>query len=319
MYPVRHDFFLRKAVHMSDLQKKSPRRARPQKSKRAAAERRSTSLFLIPSAVGVAVFFLAPLAVVLYYSFIENPFYPVFAGLDNYISLLKNAAFLRAVRNTGIFSAMAVPLAIVIPLLFAMLLMKKLPMKSLFRTVLISPLMVPTASVVLIWEVLFHQNGAVNDWLAFFGAAPIDWFKSDFSQLTVLLLFLWKNIGYNMILFMAALAGIPKDVLEAAELDGAGGWLTFWRIKMPYLFSTVFFVGILSLINSFKVFREIYLLTGDYPYDSLYMLQHFMNNMFRSLDYQKLSCAAVIMAAVIAVIIAAVFRIDDKIGESVEE
>lgn len=282
-------------------------------------ERFRTGLFLVPSGLGVLVFFIAPLFVVLYQSVIANPFLPEFVGLDNYIALLKNSAFLRAAKNTAVFSAVAVPLAVVIPLLLAILLMKKIPLKSVFRTVLISPLMVPIASVVLIWEVLFHQNGVVNEWLTVFGVEAIDWFKSDFSQITIVLLFLWKNTGYNMILFMAALAGIPKDMLEAAELDGAGALCTFFKIKMPYLFSSIFFVGILSLINSFKVFREVYLLTGDYPYDTLYMLQHFMNNMFRSLDYQKLSCAAILMAAVVTVIIAVLFRIDDKLGESIEE
>lgn len=302
-------------------EKKTERRSRRESryTRTERVERRRTRLFLIPSVLGVLIFFIAPLGVVLYQSLIANPFLPEFVGLQNFVSLLDNSAFLRASRNTAVFSAVSVPLAVVIPLLFAMLLMKKIPMKSVFRTVLISPLMVPIASVVLIWEVLFHYNGVVNDWLSVFGIMPIDWFKSDLSQLTIVLLFLWKNVGYNMILFMAALAGIPKDVLEAAELDGAGAVRTFFKIKLPYLFSSIFFVGILSLINSFKVFREVYLLTGDYPYDTLYMLQHFMNNMFRSLDYQKLSCAAILMAIVVSLIIGILIWIDDRLARNIEE
>lgn len=302
-------------------EKKTERRSRRESryTRTERVERRRTRLFLIPSVLGVLIFFIAPLGVVLYQSLIANPFLPEFVGLQNFVSLLDNSAFLRASRNTAVFSAVSVPLAVVIPLLFAMLLMKKIPMKSVFRTVLISPLMVPIASVVLIWEVLFHYNGVVNDWLSVFGIMPIDWFKSDLSQLTIVLLFLWKNVGYNMILFMAALAGIPKDVLEAAELDGAGAVRTFFKIKLPYLFSSIFFVGILSLINSFKVFREVYLLTGDYPYDTLYMLQHFMNNMFRSLDYQKLSCAAILMAIVVSLIIGVLIWIDDRLARNIEE
>ena len=192
-------------------------------------------------------------------------------------------------------------------------------MKSLFRTILISPLMVPIASVVLIWEVLFHNNGVVNEWLLAWGGTAIDWFKSDFSQLTIVLLYLWKNVGYNMILFMAALAGVPKEITEAAALDGAGALRTFFRIKVPYLSSTILFVTILSVINSFKVFREVYLLTGDYPYDSLYLLQHFMNNMFKSLDYQKLSSAAILMGIVMIIIIGILFLIDRKLGKDIEE
>jgi multiple sugar transport system permease protein len=151
------------------------------------------------------------------------------------------------------------------------------------------------------------------------GGTSIDWFKSEFSQLTIVLLYLWKNVGYNMILFMAALAGIPKDITEAAALDGASGLQTFFRIKVPYLSSTILFVTILSVINSFKVFREVYLLTGDYPYDSLYLLQHFMNNMFKSLDYQKLSSAAILMGIVMVLIIGLLFWIDRKLGKDIEE
>jgi len=282
-------------------------------------ERRRTRWFILPSFLGVAVFFIAPFFVVIYHSLIDNPVTANFVGLDNFFALLKNAAFKRAATNTAAFSAIAVPLAVILPLLFAILLMQKLPLKSFFRTVLISPYMVPIASVVLIWEVLFHYNGIVNDWIVALGGEAIDWFKSDYSQITIVILYLWKNIGYNMILFMAALAGIPRDILEAAQLDGAGAMRTFWKIKLPYLSSTILFVTILSLINSFKVFREVYLLTGEYPYDSLYMLQHFMNNTFVSLDYQKLSSAAILMAMVMIVIIGLLFLADRFVGRDIEE
>ena len=282
-------------------------------------EMRRTRWFFMPSLVGVSVFFLIPFLVVIYYSLVDNPVGGNFVGLSNFIALLRNMAFRRAAANTATFSLIAVPLAVILPLLIAILLMQKIPMKSLFRTVLISPLMVPIASIVLIWEVLFHNNGVVNEWIITLGGTAIDWFKSDFSQLTIVILYLWKNVGYNMILFMAALAGIPKDITEAAALDGASGLQTFFRIKVPYLSSTILFVTILSVINSFKVFREVYLLTGDYPYDSLYLLQHFMNNMFKSLDYQKLSSAAILMGIVMVLIIGLLFWIDRKLGKDIEE
>ena len=282
-------------------------------------EMRRTRWFFMPSLIGVSIFFLIPFLVVIYYSVVDNPVSGNFVGLSNFASLLRNMAFRRAAANTATFSLIAVPLAVILPLLIAILLMQKIPMKSLFRTVLISPLMVPIASIVLIWEVLFHNNGVVNEWILALGGTAIDWFKSDFSQLTIVILYLWKNVGYNMILFMAALAGIPKDITEAAALDGASGPQTFFRIKVPYLSSTILFVTILSVINSFKVFREVYLLTGDYPYDSLYLLQHFMNNMFKSLDYQKLSSAAILMGIVMVLIIGLLFWIDRKLGKDIEE
>ena len=274
--------------------------------------------FIGPSFFGVLLFFILPFGVVMYYSLIRSPINPDFVFLDNFKSILTNSAFRTAARNTVSFSALAVPLAVVLALLLALMLEVHIPLKSQFRTFFLSPMMVPVASIVLIWQVLFHYNGAINEVLLLFGADKIDWFKSEYAQLTVILLFLWKNLGYNMILFMAALANIPRELLEVADVEGASRAYKFFAIKLRYLSPTVLFVTILSLINSFKVFREVYLLTGDYPVQSLYMLQHFMNNTFKSLDYQKLSAAAVIMAAVMVIIIALLFLIEDKFGKDVE-
>lgn len=179
-------------------------------------------------------------------------------------------------------------------------------------------MMVPIASVVLIWQVLFHYNGVVNEFFQFMDWQKIDWFKSEQAQVVLVILFVWKNLGYNMILFMAAISSIPRDILEVARVESASNWQIFIYIKIRYLSSTILFVTILSLINSFKVFREVYLLTGDYPYDSLYMLQHFMNNTFRSLDYQKLSSAAILMSLVMIVLIGTLFLIDNYFGRDVE-
>lgn len=287
-------------------------------SRTAGKLRFKTGLFIAPGFLGAALFYIVPFFVVIWYSMIDNPISKDFVLFDNYINLFQNYAFTTASRNTLIFSMIAVPLAVIIPLFLAIQL-EGLPGSSVFRTILISPLMVPVASVVLIWEVMFDYNGALNELLISMGALPVDWFKSEWSRVIILILYLWKNAGYNMILFMSAIGSIPVPIIESAHLDGAGRFTTFWKIKFPYLSSSIFFVAILSLINSFKVFREVYLLTGAYPYDSLYMLQHFMNNTFASLDYQKLSAAAIIMCAVMIVIIGALFLVDDKLGKDIEE
>ena len=278
-----------------------------------------TSLcFLLPSLLGVGVFFILPFGVVVYYSMIDGVSSRNFVFLENFTRLFENAAFKMAALNTLKFSAMAVPLAVILAVALALMLEARIPGKSQFRTFFLSPMMVPVASVVLIWQVLFNYNGTVNELLMLFGAERIDWLQSEHSMIVVLLLFLWKNLGYNMILFMAGLANIPKDLLEAADVAGASESYKFFAIKLRYLSPTVLFVTILSLISSFKVFREVYLLTGDYPYESLYMLQHFMNNTFRSLDYQKLSAAAVVMAIVMVVLIALLFKVEDWFGKDVE-
>ena len=274
--------------------------------------------FLSPSFLGVAVFFIVPFCVVVYYSVIDGVGSRNFVFLDNFIKLFHNSAFLLAAKNTLTFSAAAVPLAVVLSIVLALMLEARIPGKSQFRTFFLSPMMVPVASVVLIWQVLFNYNGTVNEFLLLFGADKIDWLQSEHSQIVVILLFLWKNLGYFMILFMAGLANIPKELLEVADVEGASELYKFFSIKLRYLSPTVLFVTILSLINSFKVFREVYLLTGDYPYETLYMLQHFMNNTFNSLDYQKLSAAAVVMALVMVIIIALLFKAEDWFGKDVE-
>ena len=277
--------------------------------------RRASFWFLSPSVAGVTLFFLAPFTVVLYYAFTSKSVSGEFVGLANFKALFENSAFSRAAVNTIILLVTAVPLAVLLSLGLALLLEKELPLKSFLRTAFLSPLMVPVASVVLIWQVLFHQNGVINSFLAGYGIEAVDWFHSSFSRFVVLLLYLWKNLGYNMILFTAAIASIPKEQLELADLEGAGAFRKFFSVKIHYISSTVLFVTILSLISAMKIFREVYLLTGAYPYETLYLLQHFMNNTFESMDYQKLSSAAILLALAMSVVIAVFFLVERRLGK----
>ena len=281
--------------------------------------KRKSALFLAPSVIGVSLFFVLPFLVVIFYSVVNNPIQHKFVFLKNFVNVWNNTAFRLAAGNTFKFSLIAVPLVVVLSMALAFALDSAIPYKSQIRTLLLSPMMVPIASVVLIWQVLFHYNGVANEFIKFFGGKQIDWFKSDYALVVLVFLFLWKNLGYNMILFMSAIANIPKEIIEVAEIEQAKRWQIFWYIKTRYLSSTILFVTILSLINSFKVFREVYMLTGDYPYDSLYLLQHFMNNTFNSLDYQKLSAAAIIMSLFMIVIIGLLFVIENYYGKDLSE
>lgn len=293
---------------------------RLRKGELSSNERKSLAswLFLAPSLLGVMLFFVAPFGVVIYYSLINNPIQKNFVGFANYINVWNNGAFKLAGINTFKFSLVAVPLAVLLSLFLAAVMESRIPFKSYFRSFFLSPLMVPTASVVLIWQVMFHYNGLINNFTAIFGADKVDWLKSDKAQVVIIALFLWKNLGYNMILFMSALASIPKELLEVASLENASKFQVFWLIKVRYMSSSILFVTIMSLINSFKVFREIYLMTGDYPVDSLYMLQHFMNNTFASLDYQKLSAAAIIMFIVVTGLVYIMYAVENYYGKDVE-
>lgn len=282
-------------------------------------ERLVSLAFVSPSLLGVLIFFVLPFFVVIYYAFVNNPVLHEFVGFDNFRNLFQNQSFRLAAKNTAIFSLISVPSAVIGSLLLACMLSQRIPLRSQIRTFMLSPLMVPVASIVLIWQVIFSNNGALNDFLAHFGVEKIDWMKSEFNRYVVILLFLWKNIGYDMILFLAALANVPTDIQEMAMLEGASSVRIFFQIKLRYIFPTILFVTILSLINSMKIFREVYLLTGKYPYDGLYLLQHFMNNTFESMDYQKLSSAALVMAAVMVLVIGLLFLVDNKLGKDVEE
>ncbi|MCR5805721.1 MAG: sugar ABC transporter permease [Oscillospiraceae bacterium] len=283
----------------------------------------------VPSLAGVLMFFVVPFIIVVYYSFVDNPINKHFVGFENYKMLFKSLAFVRAAKNTAALSFTAVPLAVVLSLMLAALLDSKIPGKSTLRSFFLSPMMVPVASVVLIWRVVFAYKGTLNaelmkifeidDLVKSLGAMPLDWLKSPKCLIVVSLLFLWKNLGYNMVLFLSALNNIPKDLLEVAELEGASALWRMIFIKMRYLSPTVLFVTILSLINSFKLFREIYLLTGANPYEGIYMLQHFMNNTFLTLDYQKLSSAAIVMSIVMVLIIGILFTTESLFGHDVEE
>ena len=277
-----------------------------------------SALFLLPSVIGVALFFVLPFFVVIYYSMIDNPISGKFVFLDNFYNVLTNKAFQMAMANTLRFSLTAVPLMIVLSLGLAFILDKQIPGKSKIRAAFLSPMMVPVASVILIWQVLFDYNGVLNEMILNLGGGKVDWLKSVHAQIVIVLLFIWKNLGYNMVLFMAAIANIPREVVEVAELESATKWQIFRSLKLRYLSSSILFVTILSLINSFKIFREVYLLTGDYPYETLYLLQHYMNNMFRSLDYQKLSAAAILMSLVMIVLIGILFFAENVLGKDLD-
>ncbi len=289
------------------------------RAKYEVREKLTCNTFLLASFSGVLLFYILPFCVVMYYSVtsadISNH---SFVGLDNFKTVINNNAFRLAAKNTLTFSFTAVPLAVILALGLALLLESKIPGKSMMRTFFLSPMMVPIASIVLVWQVIFDFNGTLNQFLTQWGLDKIDWFKSEYGQIPIVLMFLWKNLGYNMILFMAALNNMPRELIEEAQVDGAGRLYCFFKIKVRYLSPTLLFVTILSLINSFKIFREVYLLTGDYPFESLYLLQHYMNNMFSALDYQKLSAAAVLMAGAMVLIIAILFICESIFGKDVE-
>nr|WP_019420750.1 sugar ABC transporter permease [Paenibacillus sp. OSY-SE] len=275
-------------------------------------------IFLAPSGAGFALFYLIPFAVGVFYSFMDRAVDGHFVGLDNYRELLASDSFRKAASNTFYFSAVSVPVMLALSLGVAMLLNKNVYLRTWLRTAYVLPLVVPVASIIMIWQMLFDWNGSLNAWLSGFGFERVDWMKTDAARNVVIVVYLWKNIGYNVILFLAGLQQIPKDYYETAQLEGAGRLRQFSSITLVYLTSTMFFVVIMSIMNSFKVFRETYLIAGDYPHDSIYMLQHYMNNMFASLDIQKLTAAATLMVGCILLIVMGLFALERRYRQFME-
>lgn len=274
-------------------------------------------LFLAPSLIGFSVFFLIPFIAGIGYSLVDSPIGGKFAGLTNYVDLLINPVFLKACSNTIAFTAICVPLNILLSMGLAVLLNKDLYGRNVLRTSFITPLVVPVASVVLVWQVVFDLRGSLNTFTTAMGFNGTDWMKSEWARMVVVIVYLWKNIGYNMVLILAGLQNVPKEYYESADIDGASPVRKFRSITLVYLTPTLFFVFIISIINSFKVFRETYLISGAYPHDSIYMLQHYMNNMFTSLDYQKLTSAAFIMVVFICVLVFVLFVFERRISKAI--
>ncbi len=272
--------------------------------------------FALPSIAGFIIFFAAPFLVSLYYCFTKGIGGTEFVGLDNFIELFRSDSFRLAAKNTLKFNIVSVPMIMIVSLVFSMCLNEKLKGVSYFRTFFILPLVIPVASVILVWQIFFSNNGIINGLITMLGLQAVEWLDSKWVFYILVILYIWKNCGYNMILFLAGLNSIPREYYESAEIDGAGSFICFRYITLPFLVPTAFFVFIISMINSFKVFREAYLLGGSYPHFDIYMLQHFINNNFSNLNYQRLCTAAFLVLVVISLLTAIFYMFENKYGKN---
>lgn len=267
--------------------------------------------FLLPNLLGVLIFTLIPMLRVLLSSF-QSAVGGKWVGVQNYLSVLHNSAFQLALRNTARFTVVCVPILVSLSLLLAVWLHGLIRGRGAFMSAYLLPMAVPVASVVLVWKVFFHKNGLINAFLVLLGRSGIDWMDSGAAFWMLVLSYLWKNLGYTMVLWTAGLEGIPANVYEAAQVDGANGLQTFLYVTLPNLRGSAYTIGVLSLLNTFKVFREAWLVAGDYPQESMYLLQHLYNNWFRGLDYDKIAAASVMTSAVVFLLIGLLRRAWDK-------
>lgn len=270
-------------------------------------------MFLFPSVVGTGIFTAVPFADVVRRSFTEA-FSGQFAGLSNYREVIQNEAMRLAVKNTVHFLVVCIPLLVISSLVLALAISTMGKSKKVFQAASLIPMAVPIASIVLFWRLLFDKNGVLNEAVKVFSIAPVDWMNEKTAFYVLVFSYLWKNTGYFIVLWMAGKNGIPTAYCEAAKVDGAGRWACFRYITIPGLAPSFTIVLVLAFVNSFKVFREAYLIAGDYPHKSIYMLQHLFNNWFVSLDIQKMSTAAVMLALAISLIIGVLLQLEKRIG-----
>ena len=257
-------------------------------------ESRAAALLLAPSLAGASVFYLVPFVEVVRRSF-TDALGRRFVGLTNYKTVLANSAFRTAAANSARFLCVCIPALLALSLVMALLIRAAGRRGKMFSASFLLPLAVPVASIVLLWKVLFAQNGLVNAVLMALELQPVDFMGTGAAFWVLIATYLWKNSGYDMVLWAAGLDRIPKSQYEAAAVDGANAWQVFRAITWPGLRPTLGLTALLSLINSFKVFREAYLVAGSYPHESMYLLQHLFNNWFLDLELGRITAAAVIV------------------------
>jgi len=273
-------------------------------------------VFVLPGFLGFCVFFLFPFCLSMIYAFLDKPIGGSFIGFANFSSLFQNRAYIRGLVNTIRFICISTPLNLIFPLCIAMLLNRVIKGREWFSLVFLIPLVIPCGSMVFFWKALFSYEGALNGVLNNFGITKVNWLDSFLSLPVMIFIFMWKNCGYNMVLFLAGLGNIPKDYYEAAWMDNASSFQVLRHITLPCLLPTGILALIMSVINSFKIFKEIYLITGNYPNENIYSLQHFMNNMFASLNYPKLTSATAVLVFIIVILTQFLLNLERKAAAS---
>lgn len=273
-------------------------------------------LFLLPSLLGVLLFYAIPFLFSLYYALVDNMGAQEFVGLKNFSETLTNSLFQSAALNTTIFVGLSVPLSMAVSLFLSLCLQGMKKGRVPATMLMLLPLVVPSGTIVYFWKVLFDSNGLLQKILIQMGFSHELVAQNGWAMGVLVAVFLWKNVSYNIVLFWSGLNWIPKTYYEQMALEGAGKWKQFTNVTWIYLSPTTFVVLLMSIVNSFKVFKEVYMLYGAYPSPDIYMLQHYMNNQFLSLNMQKLSSAAYILFLVIGIILLIVFYAQKRVTDA---
>ena len=258
-------------------------------------------LFAGPLLLGFLLFYVLPFGQVVWDSLSQGTGKSqLFVGLENYSRMFQNDMFRMAFGNTLGFLGIGLPVILLVSYGLALFLKRQARRFQLLRTVFLLPYVMPVAGTVLLIDLLFAERGLVNQLLLALGLPLADWLQSPAAFWVMLLLYLWKSAGYAVVLLLSGLLTIPAEHYQVAKVEGASAAQAFRFVTMPQMWYSLFLALVFSLINAFQCFREMFLVGGEHPYESVYMLQHFLNNSFESLNYQRLSVASVLLFLVIA-------------------
>ncbi|WP_243713042.1 carbohydrate ABC transporter permease [Macrococcus carouselicus] len=265
-------------------------------------------LYLLPALLIISVFIIYPMFKSFLMSFYTD--YDYFNdvvsayGLDNYTYILKDPEFHLALKNTFIFVLGVVPISILLSLGIAMMLNAKINFKGLFRTIYFIPFVTSVVAVSIVWRWIFHSEyGLLNYFLGFVGIDPVPWLTSSkWSMPALIILAIWKGLGYNIIILLAGLQNINENYYKAAQIDGANRWHRFLNVTIPGLAPTLFFVSIISVINGFKVFDEIYALfngKAGISNSALTVVYYVFNKFYGEWEFGVASAAAYVLFIII--------------------
>lgn len=268
-------------------------------------------VFVLPSLIGMIIFYVIPFMDVVRMSLFKIVS-GEFAGFDNYKDVFGNSAFLLATKNTLRFWLICLPLQIIVSFCIAMILVGERGKARRLKSIYLLPMAIPVACVVSFWKIFFDRQGILNSILHYFTSENVDWLNSNLAFGVLVVSYLWRNLGYDLILWMAGLAAVPEEQYEAAKVDGANGFDRFRYITVPNMKTTLFLITILSLLNSFKIFREAYLVAGEYPDSSMYMVQHLYNNWYRDFSLDKMAAASVFHFLLIFVLVMLLQKVWNK-------
>ncbi|TCL54472.1 multiple sugar transport system permease protein [Kineothrix alysoides] len=276
--------------------------------KRSVRERRAFLRFLAFSLSGVLLFVILPFFDVFGRSF-TTAVTGRFNGIQNYKTIFNNQAFLLAVKNTLRFTGVCIPLLTITGLLIAVPLSRRKD-AGVIKSLYLFPLAMPTATVVIVWKLFFYKQGFLNlylsrlgEWTGLWGEVHTDYLGGGAAFWVLVFSYIWKNTGYTVVLWLAGILGIPNALLEAAKVDGATGPQCFFRIVLPNLKGSLYTIVILSFLNSFKIYREAYLVAGAYPAKDIYLLQHLFNNWFVNMEFDKMAAAAICVGGFLFLVI----------------